>query len=70
VIFLQGLQDKVVPPNQAEMRVKLLEDKGIKVAYVAFPDEGHSFRKASNIIRAIKAELAFFREVFDLPGEA
>ena len=66
VIFLQGLEDRVVPPNQAEMMVKLLEDKGIKVDYVTFPDEGHGFRKANNIIRAMEAELAFYQDVFGL----
>ena len=66
VIFLQGLEDKVVPPNQAEMMVKLLEDKGIKVAHVTFPDEGHGFRKANNIIHAMESELAFYRDVFNL----
>ena len=66
VIFLQGLEDKVVPPNQAEMMVKLLEDKGIQVAYVAFTDEGHGFRKANNIIRAMESELAFYQNVFNL----
>ena len=66
VIFLQGLQDKVVPPNQAEMMVDLLQSKGIKVAYVTFDDEGHGFRKANNIIRAMEAELAFYQEVFNL----
>ena len=70
VIFLQGLEDKVVPPNQAEMMVKLLQDKGIQVEYVTFPDEGHGFRKASNIIRAMESELAFYRDVFDLAGTA
>ena len=66
VIFLQGLEDKVVPPNQAEMMVKLLEEKGIKVAHVTFPDEGHGFRKANNIIHAMESELAFYRDVFNL----
>jgi dipeptidyl aminopeptidase/acylaminoacyl peptidase len=69
VIFLQGLEDKVVPPNQAEMMVKLLEDKGIKVEYVTFPDEGHGFRKANNIIRAMEAELAFYQDVFELEAK-
>jgi dipeptidyl aminopeptidase/acylaminoacyl peptidase len=69
VIFLQGLEDKVVPPNQAEMMVKLLEDKGIQVGYVTFADEGHGFRKANNIIRAMEAELAFYRDVFSLKGK-
>ena len=66
VIFLQGLEDKVVPPNQAEMMVKLLQDKGIKVAHVTFPDEGHGFRKAKNIINAMESELQFYPEVFNL----
>ena len=70
VIFLQGLEDKVVPPNQAEMMVKLLQEKGIQVEYVTFPDEGHGFRKASNIIRAMESELAFYRDVFNLAGKA
>ena len=69
VIFLQGLEDKVVPPNQAEMMVKLLQDKGIQVEYVTFPDEGHGFRKANNIIRAMESELAFYRDVFNLAGK-
>ena len=68
VIFLQGLEDKVVPPNQAEMMVDILQDKGIKVAHVTFADEGHGFRKAANIIRAMESELSFYKEVFDLAG--
>jgi len=70
VIFLQGLEDKVVPPNQAEMMVKLLQDKGIKVAHVTFPDEGHGFRKAKNIIKAMESELQFYQEVFNLQAKA
>jgi dipeptidyl aminopeptidase/acylaminoacyl peptidase len=66
VIFLQGLEDKVVPPNQAELMVNSLKKKGIPVVYVKFPDEGHGFRKAENIIRAIQAELDFYCDVFDL----
>jgi dipeptidyl aminopeptidase/acylaminoacyl peptidase len=66
VIFLQGLEDKVVPPNQAEMMVKLLEDKGIKVGHITFADEGHGFRKAANIIRAMESELDFYTDVFNL----
>ena len=69
VIFLQGLEDKVVPPNQAEMMVKLLEDKGIKVGHITFADEGHGFRKATNIIRAMESELDFYTDVFDLANK-
>tara|TARA_B100000768_G_scaffold52688_1_gene51219 strand:- start:698 stop:2605 length:1908 start_codon:yes stop_codon:yes gene_type:complete len=68
VIFLQGLEDKVVPPNQAEMMVDILRQKGIKVAHVTFDDEGHGFRKAANIIHAMESELNFYKEVFGLEG--
>ncbi|MGB2173092.1 MAG: alpha/beta hydrolase family protein, partial [Porticoccaceae bacterium] len=66
VIFLQGLEDKVVPPNQAKMMVKSLKQKGIDVVYVEFPDEGHGFRKSENIIRAMQAELDFYADIFNL----
>jgi dipeptidyl aminopeptidase/acylaminoacyl peptidase len=63
VIFLQGLDDKVVPPNQAELMVSELRDKGIPVAYLAFPGEGHGFRDAKNIKRALDAELYFYSRI-------
>ncbi len=65
VIFLQGLEDKVVPPNQAERMVQALREKGIPVAYVAFEDEQHGFRRAESIKRALEAELYFLGRVFD-----
>lgn len=65
VIFFQGLEDKVVPPNQAEAMVAALRDKGIPVAYVPFEGEGHGFRRAENIKRALEAELAFYGRVFE-----
>jgi dipeptidyl aminopeptidase/acylaminoacyl peptidase len=64
VIFFQGSEDKVVPPNQAEGMVAALRDKGIPVAYVAFDGEGHGFRQAANIQRALEGELAFYGRVF------
>lgn len=64
VIFFQGLEDKVVPPNQAEMMVQALRQKKIPVAYVAFPGEQHGFRQAKNIKRALDAELYFYSRVF------
>jgi len=64
VIFLQGLDDKVVPPNQAEAMVAALRAKGLPVAYLAFEGEGHGFRKAATIKRALEAELAFYGRVF------
>ena len=51
VIFFQGLDDRVVPPNQAEAMVAALRAKGLPVAYLAFPGEGHGFRKAETIGR-------------------
>jgi dipeptidyl aminopeptidase/acylaminoacyl peptidase len=68
-ILLQGLEDKVVPPNQAEAIFASLKQKGIPVAYVTFPGEQHGFRKAENIIRAREAELYFYSRVlgFNLP---
>lgn len=66
VIFLQGLKDKVVPPNQAEAMVAALTAKGIRNAYITFAEEGHGFRQAESIKQAIEAELKFYLEVFDL----
>ena len=64
VIFFQGLEDKVVPPNQAEMMVNALRAKRIPVAYLAFEGEQHGFRQAKNIKRALDAELYFYSRVF------
>lgn len=66
VIFLQGLQDKVVPPDQAEMMIEAIKSRGIRCAYVTFADEQHGFRRASNIERALESELEFFAEVLGL----
>ncbi|MDX6558209.1 MAG: hypothetical protein QOF72_1258 [Blastocatellia bacterium] len=64
VIFFQGLEDKVVPPNQAETMVAALRQKGVPVAYVAFEGEQHGFRRAENIKRALDGELYFYSRVF------
>ncbi len=64
VIFFQGLEDKVVPPNQAEMMVEALRKKGVPVAYVAFEGEQHGFRRAENIKRSLDGELYFYSRVF------
>ena len=65
VIFFQGLEDKVVPPNQAETMVDALRAKGIPVAYLPFEGEQHGFRQAKNIKRALDGELYFYSRVFD-----
>jgi dipeptidyl aminopeptidase/acylaminoacyl peptidase len=64
VIFFQGLEDKVVPPDQAEKMVEAIRSKGIPVAYVPFAGEQHGFRQAQNIKRSLDAELYFYSRVF------
>ncbi len=64
VIFFQGLDDKVVPPNQAEAMVAALRDKGTPVAYCPFEGEGHGFRQAANMKRALEGELYFYGKIF------
>lgn len=64
LIFFQGDEDKIVPPNQAEMMVEVLRQKGLPVAYVLFEGEQHGFRKAENIKRALDGELYFYSRVF------
>lgn len=64
VIFFQGLEDKVVPPDQTEKMVNALRTKGIPVAYVPLAGESHGFRRAGNIRRAIEAEFYFYSRIF------
>lgn len=66
MIVLQGTDDEIVPPNQAELIVEALESKGVPVSYVLFEGEQHGFRRAENIIAALEAELAFFTSVLGL----
>jgi dipeptidyl aminopeptidase/acylaminoacyl peptidase len=71
VIFFQGLDDMVVPPNQAETMVAALRKKGTPVAYLAFVGEGHGFRQAQNIKRALESELYFYGRIFGFtPADA
>jgi dipeptidyl aminopeptidase/acylaminoacyl peptidase len=74
VIFFQGLDDKVVPPNQAEAMVAALQGKNVPVAYIPFEGEGHGFRKAENIRRALDGELSFYGQIWgfepEIPSEA
>ncbi len=60
VIFFQGDDDRVVPPNQTELMVEALRRKGTPVGYLLFSGEAHGFRKAENIKRALDAELYFY----------
>ena len=63
VIFFQGLDDLVVPPNQATRMVDALRRRGVPVAYVPFEGEQHGFRQASTIRRTLEAELFFYGRV-------
>lgn len=64
VIFFQGLEDEVVPKEQAETMFAALRDNGLPVAYVPFEGEQHGFRRAENIRRALDGELYFYSRVF------
>jgi len=64
LLLLQGLDDKVVPPSQAEAIAAALEQNGVPYAYVAFEGEGHGFRGASAKRRAFEVTLSFMAQVF------
>ncbi len=71
IIFFQGMDDKVVPPNQAERMSDAVRKAGFPTAYLAFEGEGHGFRKAENIKRALDSELYFYGKVFGFsPADA
>ncbi len=64
LMIFQGLDDKIVPPNQSEMIYRALREKCIPTAYISYPGEAHGFRVPANNIRALEAELAFYGQVF------
>jgi len=68
MIFFQGLDDKVVPPQQSEVMVQALRASGVPVAYMTFEGEGHGFRKAETIVRTLEAELYFYLRIFGQAG--
>jgi dipeptidyl aminopeptidase/acylaminoacyl peptidase len=63
-LVMQGLEDAVVPPAQAEAMVAALEANGVPHAYLPFEGEQHGFRIAANQVRALEAELSFYGQVF------
>jgi len=65
IIFFQGDEDRVVQPEQAEVMVNALRQKGIPVSYILFQGEQHGLRKADNIKRALDAELYFYSRIFN-----
>ena len=63
LIVLQGLDDAVVPPNQAELMVQALAERGLPHAYLVFEGEGHGFRQAATMKRALEAEAYFYSRI-------
>jgi len=64
VALFQGLEDKVVPPNQAVVIAEALAARGIPYVHIEYEGEGHGFRQAANVIRSLETELAFYGYVF------
>ena len=64
ILLLQGSEDAVVPPAQAHLMADALQSRGVPFALIEFPDEGHGFRRAANVVRALEAELSFFSDRF------
>ena len=70
MLVLQGADDMVVPPAQAELIVAALEERGIAHAYLLFEGEGHGFRKAETIVTSLEAELSFYAQILGFePGD-
>ena len=68
LLLFQGLEDNVVPPNQAQLMARSVEQKRLPVALVEFPGEGHGFRAAATIEHMLEAELYFYQSIFSLPS--
>jgi len=65
LIFFQGLEDKIVPPNQTMMMMEAMKKRGLVVACMMFEGEQHGFRRAETIRRALDSELYFYSRIFD-----
>jgi dipeptidyl aminopeptidase/acylaminoacyl peptidase len=66
LIFFQGLEDRVVPPDQSASMAEAVRRKGLPVEYLTFAGEQHGFRRAETIVRCLEAELDFYGRVFGL----
>ncbi len=70
MLVLQGAEDEVVPPSQAEVMVDALKAKQLPYAYLLFEGEQHGFRKAETIQAALEAELSFYCQILGVdPGD-
>ena len=63
MLILQGADDAVVPPNQAQTMAEAVAAKGLEVELIVFEGEGHGFRRAETVERALQAELAFYQRI-------
>jgi dipeptidyl aminopeptidase/acylaminoacyl peptidase len=68
VLLLQGADDPIVPPDQAERMVTALRARGVRCDHVVFPGEGHGFRRAETLTRCAELEMAFVTDVLGLDG--
>ncbi|MGH3134397.1 MAG: S9 family peptidase [Gaiellaceae bacterium] len=69
MLVLQGADDEIVPPTQAELIVAALRGRKVPHAYLLFEGEGHGFRKAQTIVAALEAELSFYAQILGFePG--
>jgi dipeptidyl aminopeptidase/acylaminoacyl peptidase len=69
VLLLQGLEDEICPPEQADRFAAAMDGTGIPHAYLTFEGEQHGFRKAETIVAALEAELSFYGQVFGFTPE-
>jgi dipeptidyl aminopeptidase/acylaminoacyl peptidase len=67
-LLLQGLEDAICPPAQAEKLLRAVAGRGVPHAYRTYEGEQHGFRQASTIVDAVLAEHALYAEVFAFPG--
>lgn len=65
-VLLQGLDDAVCPPAQAERFLAAMRGRSVPHAYLAFEGEGHGFRRADTLVRALEAELSLYAQVFGI----
>jgi dipeptidyl aminopeptidase/acylaminoacyl peptidase len=63
ILFLQGLEDKVVPVAQTKAITDKLDACGKPYTYIEFPNEGHGFKRAENLIATMLAELSFYNSI-------
>ena len=70
VILFQGLEDKVVPPDQARRMADALAAKGLDHELHLYEGEDHGFRRAETKQAVAEAELAFLERVLAVGSRA